>query len=231
MNKEEKKLCESVVEIFREIVTLCGTEDVENKAFDLEEEEYEKYIAERDKLIDTIVKIVKLREELFDFRELNTEVQDEEFWDSIERAVTKRVGGFMKVIPYRKLEKEKRLELIDKGFELIYCEREDRKFLIHAMGDEILADALLEILLGSEYVIATMYVSKRRFMAMVKNNICLQEEDLEYIWNKFEQNLSIVQAMAAVRANARVENRINYLLKRMDDLENLVMIKRIKSSV
>lgn len=224
MNKEEKELYELISEISGQIVASCGAENIEDTAFELEEEEYERYVLERNRLVGAIVRLVKLKEELLDFHKLNTEIQDEEFWENIEKDVINRTDGFMKVTPFRKLEKLKRWELLDRGFDLVYVERENREFMIQTIGDEILVDALLEILLGSEYVIATMYISKRRFMDTVKNNICLQEEDLKYIWDKYEQNLSMVQAMASVRTNARMENRIKFLLKRIDDLENLMVM-------
>ena len=203
---------------------MCGTKDIEDTALDFNDENYDKYRLRREELINIITNIVKLQEKQFDFKSFQTDIQDDEFWEEIEEAVKLRTRSFIKVIPYRKLEIEKRLELIDKGFDIVYQQRENLQFLIQQIGDKALAKALFEVLVGSEYVMVNNYASKRLFKDIVIDNISLQDEDLEYIWDKYTSNIELVEKIAAVRSNIRLENQLSYLTNRVSYLENLLQL-------
>ena len=203
---------------------MCGAKAIEDTALDFNDDDYDKYRLRREELIDNIVNIVKLQEKQFDFKAFQTDIQDNEFWEGIEEAVKLRTRSFMKVIPYRKLENEKRFELIDKGFDIVYQQRENLQFLIQEIDDEALARALFEVLVGSEYVMVNHYASKRQFKDVVIDNICLQDEDLEYIWDKYTSNIALVEKIAAVRRNIRLEKQLSYLTNRVSYLENLLQL-------
>lgn len=222
LEEKEQTAYEKILEIVKSITDLYGTEEIEENALELEEEEYKSYQKECGKLIDAIVELVKLQEKAFDFSSLSNEIQDEEFWKEIQENVQRKTKYFMKVLPYRKQEKERRLELLEKGFDILYKQRENRQFLRETIEEEALANALYEIFQESEYAIMILYASKRRFKKFVSDNSCLEDEDLEYIWELYEQNFSAVQPVALSKRNARLENMVNYLIRRVDALENLM---------
>lgn len=220
--KAEKDLFEIALGIVDEITAMCGTEAIEDTALDFEIEDYDQYRKQRDELVNAIVNIVKFQENPFDFQAFETKINDEEFWEEVEGDVKRKTRSFMKVISYRKLEEEKRLELIDKGFDIVYYQRENLQFMIREIDNEVLAKALYEVILGSEYVIVNRYASKRQFKDIVINNIRLEDADLEYIWDKYAENTAIVEKIATVRSNIRMENQISYLINRMNALEDIL---------
>lgn len=181
-NIEKKDLDQKIIDIVKNIINLCGTENIADTALELEEEEYGQYQEKCEELVDAIVDVVKFQEKEFNFETFYEQIPDEEFWTDIEEAVQESVDDFMKVIPYRKLPKEKRLQLLKKGFDIIYVQRENREFLAESIGDQIIADALYKILMESEYAIGVSYVSKRRFKNFVMERSGIQDEDMEYIW-------------------------------------------------
>ncbi|HBA97902.1 MAG TPA: hypothetical protein DCZ23_07330, partial [Lachnospiraceae bacterium] len=127
-----------------------------------------------------------------------------------------------KLVSYRKLEENKRLELLRKTFDVVYIQRENKKFLADAIRNFQLADALFEIIQASEYIIVIMYVSKRRFREFIVNDLAIADADVEYIWTLYEQHLEIVQKIATLKNNIRLANRINSLSDTIYDLSSLL---------
>jgi len=214
------ELCKELHERVGELIALCGMDNLDVAMLGLDKEEGEQYKIIYDKIINCIVNMIKKREQLFDVQGELTEIQDKKFLKMIQKEVTQKTANFMRVVPYRKLGKEKRLELIGKTFDIIYMQHENKQFLAEAVGDKELADALYEVLQQSEDAIAYVYVSERRFKEFMAENFYLAEEDLTYIWELYQENLSTVQTVLSLKWKLRIENKVNYLKKRLEYVED-----------
>ena len=134
-NREpEGKLYDDILQSIKKITAICGSEHIEEMALGLEDEEYKIYENEYDNIVYLIQEIVRRQEKLFDFSILMDQLPDEGFWNSIKEDVDWVVRKFMAVLPYRKLDKQERLELVEKSFHIIYLQRENRKFLLESIG-------------------------------------------------------------------------------------------------
>ncbi len=220
----EMELHQKAIEITRGICKNYGSDYLEERAFELEHDDYEKYRAECKKLVDVIVKLVKLQEKPFDIESLKGEVKDEGFWREIEEDVGRLTVDFLRVLPFRKAEKEKRRRILAESFDIIYLQYENKKYLEDIIKDDEIVEAVYEILMASEYMIVEMYASKRRFQEFLAEYLCLEEEDMELIWNLYQQEFASICSMVSMRNTARAARRMNYLSKKMDDLEDMLLL-------
>lgn len=222
----EGQLFENVWEILSRIKEICGSEEIMESAISLSDEKFREFRKERGKLIETIVDIVKSQEKAFDSSVFWEKVSDKDFWRDIEKVVQKRTDSYLNVIPYRNLDKESRLQLIKKGFDTLYIQRENREFLIKEVETPEKADAIHEVLMECEYAIVSTCMSKRRFKDFVKSASGIENEELEYLWRIYDKNFEIVQRMVeskryiALKNDIRkVEEQIGKLAEGMEDLQ------------
>lgn len=222
-NKNEKNLYEDIRQSVEKITSLCGTENIQDASLNLNNDEYSQYEEECKKIVRTIENIVRLQEKPFDFTCLLNEVADEEFWENIKHRVDRAVKCFLTVVPYRKLDEHVRLELLEKSFDIIYLQRESRSFLSEILGDELLSDAIHEILRESEFMIVANYASKRLFKNFVTRKANLDDKDLDVIWDLYEQNFSTVFTNVSLKNHFRLSEQIRLLADKIDELEDLLL--------
>lgn len=218
--KAEDKLYGSILQSIEKITAICGVEHIEDVALGLNDKEYEIYEKECDNIVSFIRDIVREQEKPFDFSILMNQLPDEGFWDSIKEEVDWAVRKFMDVLPYRRLDRKKRLELVERSFYMIYLQRENRKFLSESIGDPLLSEAVYEILMESEFMVVVNYASKRRFKNFLIHNVKLEEDDLNYIWDLYHQNFSTVLTYVSLKNDFRIMEHINDLEDKFQELLN-----------
>lgn len=209
-------------QIVDEIISLCGTKDIEDTASEMEEEGYQEYEDKCGKLTEAIVAIVREQEAPFDFGEFSDLIQDKGFWKKIARKVEGKTANFLHALLFRKLDKDRRLELLDRAFHLIYFQHENLSFLREDIGDEELAKALYEIIQASEDMMVLICASKRRVKKYLAETYCLEEQDSEYICELYERNIQAVRELASAKSMVRLERKINYLKQRLDGMEEVI---------
>lgn len=221
--KNEQKLYDDILRSIKEITLICGTENIQDALLDLDDEEFEEYEKQCKNIVNTIGDIVRLQEKSFDFTPLFSEIPDKEFWEDIKEDVERIVRGFLTVIPYRRLDVQNRLKLLEQSFDIIYLQREYKKFLSEVLGDSMLADAVYVVLMESENIIVSNYASKRFFKDALSKKIKLDEKDLDVIWNLYEQNFSTILTIVSLKNHLRLVNHIRHLSDRIDELEGILL--------
>lgn len=220
--KSQESLYKDIQQSLKKITSLCGSEDVNDTSKSLDENDYQTYKEERKKIIQAIELTVKLQEKPFDFSPLYNEIKDKKFWKVIQDNVSRMTKEFFTVAPYRKLDLGTRLDIIKKSFETIYFQRENKKFLAEILEDTALSNAAFEVLMESEFTIICSYISKRRFKIFLSNRICLDDADLEFIWDLYQQNFQTLLTIVSLRNSARIEDRIRFLTNRVDELDDIL---------
>lgn len=168
--------------------------------------------------------LIKEEHGIFDFGTFSKQICDDVFWKEIERNVVRETTSFMRALPYRRRDKEVRLDLIRRTFDIIYIQHENSQFLKDAIGNEELANALCEVIQMSEDMIVLMCASKRRVKKYMIDALCVEDEDLEYIWGLYEENSAAVQTLCSAKSSIRLERKVNYLKQRMDGMERLIKL-------
>ncbi len=64
------------------------------------------------------------------------------------------------------------------------------------------------------------YASKRRFKKFLISNVMLEEDDLNYIWDLYNQNFSIVLTYVSLKNDSRIMEHIYNLEEKFEDLLN-----------
>ena len=72
----------------------------------------------------------------------------------------------------------------------------------------------------SEYMVVVNYASKRRFKKFLISNVMLEEDDLNYIWDLYNQNFSIVLTYVSLKNDSRIMEHIYNLEEKFEDLLN-----------
>lgn len=220
----EKRLYEKIQQAVENIIKLCGSSRISDVLSDMDEGQYETYEKEYHKITYLSAELVKLREKPFDAEDFLEQLPDREFWENVKEDVSRAVNSFFETAPYRKLDEQARLACLGKSFELIYLQRESRKFLAETLQDALLANAVYEILMESEYMIVSNYASRRLFKNFLIEKTGLNEKDLDVIWDLYEQNFSEVFTYVTLKNNFRLIGHIRRLTERIEELEDYLFM-------
>lgn len=205
-------------ECLEEIIKLCGAEKVVENALSLDDEGFSKFRKKRLSLIKAITDLVKQQEKMVDFSFVKDKILDDDFVEEIEAEVKRRTKGFLTVIPFRRLEKNKRFSLVSAGIDILYKEREDYSYFVETMETKELGEAVFEILMESETAIVRNYMSKRRYMIFMKENSGLGDEELDHIWQLYEENKQEIENLYLMRSMMIMRR---FILEVKQDVEEL----------
>lgn len=232
-NMETDYYDDKIYECLDQIIKLCGEDRVLDKAMELCEEDEEMFSEQVDKLIDTLCDLAKAKREKLEYKSYILKLSDVKFWKRVQQEVEGRTNEFLRAVSFNSLERAVRHELLQQGFNDIFCERESYDYVVNKVNNNDVAQTLYGVLMESEYAIVTAYVSKRRFMVGVADSYGLIKDDLEYIWTMFEHNREAVEKHEFHRRNIymermmeRMNESVEELKERTESLEELILLKQ-----
>lgn len=209
-------LNQSIEECIRGITDLIGKSDkISNVILEFDDDSYKVYEKQKELLIKGICNVTRIDLKMPDFEQFYKLLPDFEFWESIKQIVERRTKSYINAVSYNNLELEERILLLKKCFNLVFIERENRDFIVEQFDDEKIAKTLYGIIMESEYAIVTLYVSRRRFIMGMEESYGLAEDDAEYIWDIFKNNIDVVE-------RHEYHKRMLFLHKKIDELTDTV---------
>lgn len=217
---DQKALNPSIEECIQKICDLCGDSNlVSNAVLEFDDTNYKLFIKHKEMLIKSICNITKENLRTPDFEQFYKLLPDADFWNSIKQVVERRTNIFINAIPYNSLDKEKRISLLKKCFDLVFIERENSDFVIEQFDDEDIGKTLYGLMLESEYAIVTLYVSKRRFIMGVEESHGLMTIDAEYIWDIFGTNYDVVSRHEFHKRMLNLNRKIDAITSTVDEMQ------------
>lgn len=177
-----------------------------------------------DEIEDLIVSLISNIEEMVTsynnnlediIEKLKSNYQNSNFWEKIREYVEKLIEPYMDVEFIRNMEDEDRIKFLDELIDNTIIYNEDIDFLASKIGVDVTKIEIGRRMLNTiGYMIIEKNFTKRLFYETSQSTFGFEEEDLNFIWDKYKNNKEQIQINLLFR-KLNEQEKINDSIKRL----------------
>lgn len=229
INKEKVRLFKFNVEFEEQYMKVFSIikkmeEIFKDRSFDefdsLEEKDEKLAIEFINKLIDELIILNRISLGKIDWEKFKEIWIAPDFWGAIMKKTKEESKEYIQMEYWRDLKEHLRKELFRKIFEYNYLEKEDKEYISIQVGiDKSHVDAYIEFLLESEKNIFLYSISKRRYIKQLSYKFGIDNNDIEYVWEMFEENQKLIETLVDRRINTLILHRYEMLNKKINSIQ------------